>query len=89
MKTVYLEISGKVQGVFFRATAKEVAKRYKISGWIKNTYDEKVAALITGEKENVEKFISWCKQGPEKANVKNVTITNKELQNFNSFEIIR
>ena len=42
MKTVHIKISGKVQGVFFRATAQEVARLNKISGWIKNTYDDKV-----------------------------------------------
>lgn len=88
MRTVHLKISGKVQGVFFRATAKEVARLHKISGWIKNTYDDKVEALITGEKEDVEKFIAWCKRGPEKANVENVTIINTELQIFNRFEVI-
>ena len=89
MNTVHLEISGEVQGVFFRATAKEIAKHHKISGWIKNTFDDKVEALITGEKEDIEKFISWCKQGPEKANVENVIITNAELQFFSGFEVIR
>ena len=89
MKTVHLKISGKVQGVFFRATAKEIASLHKISGWIKNTYEDNVEALITGEKEDVEKFIVWCKHGPEKANVKNVTITNIELQMFEGFEVIR
>jgi acylphosphatase len=89
MRTVHLKISGKVQGVFFRAAAKEVAKINKISGWIKNTYDDKVEALITGKNEDVEKFISWCKHGPEKATVENVIITNTDLQIFSRFEVIR
>ncbi|KAA9039118.1 acylphosphatase [Ginsengibacter hankyongi] len=89
MKTVHLKISGKVQGVFFRASAKEIASLHKISGWIKNTYDDKVEALITGKREDVEKFIAWCKRGPEKAHVENVIITNIELQMFEGFEVIR
>ena len=89
MKTVHVKISGKVQGVFFRATAKEIASLHKISGWIKNTYNDNVEALITGEKEDVEKFIAWCKHGPEKANVENVTVSNMDLQIFDGFEIIR
>ena len=89
MKTVHLKISGKVQGVFFRASAKEIASLHKISGWIKNTYDDKVEALITGEKEDVEKFVAWCKRGPKKAHVENVIITNIELQMFEGFEVIR
>lgn len=88
MKTVHLKISGKVQGVFFRATAKQIASLHKISGWIKNTYDDKVEALITGENEDVEKFIAWCKRGPAKANVENVTVINSELHIFNGFEVI-
>ena len=89
MKTVHLEITGKVQGVFFRATAKDIASIHKICGWIKNTNDDKVEALITGETEGVEAFILWSKQGPEKANVKHVKVTDMELKEFDSFEVIR
>ena len=90
MKTVHLEITGKVQGVFFRAKAKEVAKIHKISGWIRNTDDDKVVALITGEDGDVEEFILWCKHGPEKAKVKNVIITyKKEVKIFDAFEVVR
>jgi len=89
MKTVHLEISGKVQGVFYRASAQEAAQCYKISGWIKNTHHGKVEALITGEDEDVLKFIEWCKQGPEKARVERVLITETRLQIFEGFEIIR
>ena len=89
MKTVHIEISGKVQGVFFRATAQKVARFHNISGWIKNTHNNKVEAFVTGEDEDVEKFISWCKHGPEKSKVENVTITNAEPQTFSGFEIIR
>jgi len=89
MKTVHLEISGKVQGVFFRAKAKEVAKIHKISGWIRNTDDDKVEALIAGEDEDVEEFITWCKHGPERAKVKNVKITYEELKIFDTFEVMR
>jgi acylphosphatase len=89
MKTVHIKISGKVQGVFFRATAKEIARLHGISGWIKNTYDNKVEALITGKSEDIDKFISWCRQGPEKAYVENVAVTDTHLQNFRGFEIIR
>ncbi len=89
MKSVHIEISGKVQGVFFRATAQKVARFHNITGWIKNTYNNKVETLITGEDEDVEKFISWCKRGPEKSKVENVIIANVELQSFNGFEIRR
>lgn len=89
MKSVHLEISGKVQGVFFRASAEEIARLHKLSGWIKNTRDKKVEALITGADEDIQKFIEWCKHGPDKALVEHVTITNMALQTFDKFEVIR
>ncbi len=89
MKTVHLEITGKVQGVFFRAKAKEVAEMHNISGWIRNTKDGKVEAQITGEDAGVEAFISWCKEGPEKAKVYNVLMTYGAIKKFDKFEVIR
>jgi acylphosphatase len=89
MKTVHIEISGKVHGVFFRATAKEMAKLHDISGWIKNNRSGKVEALVTGKEEDIEKFISWCRIGPDRAAVEKVITTEKELQIFDKFEIIR
>jgi len=89
MKTVHLKITGKVQGVFFRAKAKEIAEFYHISGWIRNMFDDNVEALISGEDEEVEKFILWCKHGPERAKVKDVEITYKEVKLFERFEVIR
>ena len=74
MKTAHLEIEGKVQGVFFRAKAKEIAEIHKISGWIRNTDDGKVEACISGEDNAVEEFIEWCHHGPEKAKVENVLV---------------
>lgn len=89
MKTVHLEITGKVQGVFFRARAKEVAEAHHISGWIKNTNDGKVEAQITGEDADVESFILWCKEGPEKAKVYNVLMTYGAIKKFDKFQVIR
>ncbi|MEO7120401.1 MAG: acylphosphatase [Ginsengibacter sp.] len=89
MKTVHLKITGKVQGVFFRTTARDTAKKFRLSGWIKNNDRDEVEALITGLEKNIDDFITWSKCGPEKAEVKNVTVTEKELCSFDSFEVIR
>ena len=58
-------ISGKVQGVFFRETSRRLAEKLHINGWIKNCPDGKVEAMITGEESDVERFIEFCKAGPE------------------------
>ena len=89
MRTIHLQIKGKVQGVFYRATAREVAHRLALSGWIKNAGDEMVEAIISGENEQLEAFVEWSKRGPEKARVKEVKILELDPQNFNSFEILR
>ena len=89
MKTVHLKITGKVQGVFFRATARDTAKKHELSGWIKNNDYHEVEALITGLEKDIDEFVSWSKRGPEKAEVQNVIVTEKELCIFDSFEVIR
>ena len=89
METVHLLISGKVQGVFFRATAKEIADKNKITGWIKNTVDNKVEVLASGESTGLCEFIKWCKQGPKNAKVDDVVITMVPSHLFTNFEIMR
>ena len=89
MKTIHIIISGKVQGVFFRVTAKRKAQGLNLTGWVKNTAEGNVEIMVSGESEVLEKFLKWCNQGPENASVENVKINNKDYQPFDSFEIIR
>ncbi len=89
MPTVHLLIKGEVQGVFYRATAKEIADKLRVTGWIKNKWDGNVEALATGDEESLQKFIEWCRQGPKKAEVTDVIVTKKEETTFNNFSVIR
>ncbi|MDQ6842923.1 MAG: acylphosphatase [Bacteroidota bacterium] len=89
MITAHLDIKGKVQGVFFRGTAKKIAEKYRITGWIKNTVDGNVEAMITGEKSAVEMFIDWCKKGPENAEVDEVEVSYPDEISFKAFTVIR
>ena len=89
MPTLHLLIKGKVQGVFFRATAKEIADELGLSGWVKNTKEGYVEAVASGTQQQLDRFVAWCKQGPEKADVKNVAVTEIEEITFSSFKIIR
>lgn len=89
MQTVHLMIKGNVQGVFYRASAKEVAEKLSITGWIKNTINGEVEAMASGDTKAVQEFINWCKKGPSKAIVKEVVVTEKEGVSFNEFSIIR
>ena len=89
MLTVHLLISGKVQGVFYRATAKKIAEELSLKGWIKNIAGHKVEAVISGEDSQVNEFIKWCKEGPPGANVDDVAISDLPGAEFPEFKIIR
>ena len=89
MKTIRLTINGKVQGVFYRATAKDVADLIGVKGWIRNLPDNNVQITATATEETLQKFINWCKQGPPKARVDDVIIEELDPEEFNSFRIIR
>lgn len=86
---VRLRISGKVQGVFFRKSAKIEADRLSVLGWVKNLDDGFVGVVAQGKMSMVDKFIVWCKHGPPFAKVENVEVEwMKKLEDFESFEII-
>ncbi len=89
MPTVHLLIKGRVQGVFYRASAKENATALRLTGWINNTAEGDVEAIATGTEENIKTFIEWCKKGPAKAVVVSVAVTSMPHQFFDSFSVRR
>jgi acylphosphatase len=89
MKTIRLTIKGKVQGVFYRATAKDVADEFGIKGWVKNLPDKNVEIRATASDEILQKFINWCKLGPPKAKVDEVIVEELSFEEFSGFRIIR
>lgn len=89
MPTVHLIVSGKVQGVFFRANAKDLADEIGITGWVKNCEDGNVEAMAQGSEEQLQKFVEWCKKGPPKAIVTDVKIATADAELFEEFSVIR
>ena len=89
MPTKHLVIKGKVQGVFYRASAKEVAEKLHLTGWVKNTEDGDVEATITGLEEKLNVFIDWCKHGPPAAIVTAVEVSSVEEKSFENFAVLR
>lgn len=89
MRHMTIVVTGKVQGVFFRASTKEIADQLGIKGFVKNQPDGSVYIEAEGEKETLRQFIAWCHQGPPRAVVSNVQVSESELQNFERFEIRR
>lgn len=89
MKLITLKITGKVQGVFFRASTKAVADQMGIKGFVKNEKDGSVYVEAEGEPLALDMFTDWCREGPEKAKVENVEITAGELKNYRNFEVVK
>lgn len=87
IKHLNIQILGLVQGVFFRATAKEQADKLNLKGFAKNMPGGSVYIETEGEKENLDKFLNWCWQGPVIAKVEKVTISEGPLKKFSSFEV--
>jgi len=70
-----LLITGRVQGVYFRASTVEVSREEGITGWVKNIPGGAVEALLEGEKSSVDLVIKWCRNGPPMAQVKDVKVS--------------
>jgi acylphosphatase len=89
MKHLKIKVHGKVQGVYYRATTVEKAKLFGVHGFVRNEKDGTVYIEVEGEGENLEKFISWCHIGPERAVVEKVIIEEGNLQNYENFITVR
>ena len=68
-------ISGVVQGVYFRAYAREEARGQGVHGWVRNRADGTVEAVVEGQESAVHGFIAWCHHGPPPAEVTDVQVT--------------
>jgi acylphosphatase len=84
----HILVSGRVQGVFFRDSTRRIAEELGIFGWVKNSDNSKVEAVLEGEKEIIQKLIEWAKRGPIFARVSGVEIEWQDYKGeFKNFEI--
>ncbi len=67
-------ISGRVQGVFYRAETQKAARQHGVTGWVKNRADGTVEAVFEGSENDVASMIEWCKSGSSQARVENVDV---------------
>lgn len=89
VKTISILVYGKVQGVFFRQSTRDEALRNGITGTVRNEDDGTVHITASGEPEQLENFISWCKTGPSKAKVERIEVREISFQPFRTFMIER
>jgi acylphosphatase len=86
-KTVSIVVKGKVQGVFFRKYTKEKALELGLTGTVRNEKDGSVFIIASGTDQQLQQFVSWCKQGPPRAKVDTVHTEEIRPLNFNNFNI--
>ncbi len=72
LKQVQLVVRGRVQGVYFRASAQREARRLGLTGWVRNRPDGFVELLAEGEEEGIKDLIAWANRGPSAARVERV-----------------
>lgn len=88
-KRLVLIIRGRVQGVFFRDSARQKAKEFGLVGWVENEPDGTVKIVAEGKENDLLKLIEWCRQGgPEYAKVNNIEIDwQKPVREFKNFAV--
>ncbi|HZQ61711.1 MAG TPA: acylphosphatase [Casimicrobiaceae bacterium] len=72
-------VSGRVQGVGFRESLVHLARRVGLVGWVRNVRDGTVEALLQGDERAVEHLIAWCRQGPPAAQVTQLEVSSRDV----------
>ena len=88
MITKQVKVIGKVQGVYFRASTKNEASDLGLHGWVRNETDGSVLIQVTGETEQIDRFIAWCRKGPLLARVDEVQLSDSTVHHNSGFSII-
>ena len=87
-KQTHLFITGRVQGVFYRVSTKEIAQKLNLKGWVRNLPDGRVEIVAQGDENRLKDLIAWAWQGSPGAHVLDVLVTWEEVRHeFNNFQI--
>ena len=87
-KAVEVVVTGRVQGVFFRARTAEEADRHGVAGWVRNEPDGTVAAYFEGPADAVDAVVAWCRTGPPRASVEDVRTRVVEPEGRTGFRVL-
>ncbi len=88
-KHISIKVSGRVQGVYYRASTHEAAQRLGVKGFVKNEPDGSVYIEAEGDDAILDALVEWCRQGPPAARVTNVEIDEGTWHGFTEFAVKR
>ncbi|PSP28719.1 acylphosphatase [Halobacteriales archaeon QH_2_65_14] len=83
----HVYVSGKVQGVYFRATTRDEARDRDVDGWVRNLDDGRVEAVFEGSEEDVERLVEFCHEGSPAARVDDVEVDYEQPQGEDGFRV--
>jgi acylphosphatase len=89
VKRVHVVVSGRVQGVFYRATCADTARRLELGGWVRNLPDGRVEAVFEGPEGRVDQMVEWCRRGPELAHVDLLEVVPEPVAGEREFRVAR
>jgi acylphosphatase len=84
---IHFWVSGRVQGVYFRASTQATALQLGLCGWVRNLPDGRVEGVAGGPREAVDKLVTWLHHGPEHAQVADLHIAAEPVQEWQGFDI--
>lgn len=87
LKHQNIKIYGQVHGVFFRDSAHRKAGEFSIKGFVRNDPDDTVYIEAEGEEKDLEKFLEWCRRGPDSARVERVKVEEGQIEGFLDFSV--
>jgi acylphosphatase len=82
-----LRVSGRVQGVWFRESCREVARRLGVAGSVRNRADGTVEVVVEGGPHEVEALVAWCRSGPPAAEVTDVEVADERPEGLTGFRV--
>lgn len=89
-KCIHILVSGRVQGVYFRACARDRALELDLRGIVRNLRDGRVEIVAQGSESSFDRFLEWCWQGPAHAQVDDLQIEDWEANcDYETFSIIQ
>jgi acylphosphatase len=82
-----VKVRGRVQGVFFRDSARERARAHGVAGWVRNCRDGTVEAVVEGPREAVERVVRFFHTGPPSARVEDVEVRDEQPEGLSGFDV--
>ena len=84
----HVQVTGRVQGVFFRAWTRDLAAEHRVRGWVRNASDGSVEAHFEGDESAVDQVVARMRSGPPRAMVEGLRISEASVEHLSSFEVL-